>query len=422
MSDMLDQPVKILWVRRKKNPEYSSSTALLPPLRSFLDILGPLLVLLVFIRSSIFEILIPGLSSITFLGVYLILIGSFFLLFLRGEKIIFFLPGVFLLLAVAISCLFSPMRGQAVRKGIGWLFLFGLLGPFLSAPAFVTFRSLAWSYCRSFILFAGISSIFWYFLRLPTIGTGGSFTGIMSHCMLTGPVTAMACLLAVLQGVRRKSYWWGLIGLLCIVPALAAGSRSALLSLMAGLLVIIFLIKRLRILIIFLLPMLLFYHIATPRSEINLDDNTVLGEMTSTLRTKGVLNTREELWESRIAEFKAYPFFGMGVGMGQGAGIAEKKGRVNIEPGSSYLAILSMTGAVGGLAFAILFLTLAARFFRNQPEISSIERLELLSILMLLSVHAAAEGWILAVGSLLALIFWLAVGRLYDSCSPHLSQ
>lgn len=417
MSNSVDQPVKILWLRRKET-DNTSFSALVPSFNSIFDYMALLLILMIFSRSSIVEVLIPRLSSITFLGVYFILILSFFLLFLRGEKAEFFVPGILVLSVVALSCLLSPMRGQAIRKGIGWLFLFGLLGPLLSVPSFVKYRACAWSCCRFLVLASGVSSIAWYFLRLPTIGTGGAFTGVMSHCMLAGPFCAMACLFAVIQAVRRNSYKWGFLALLCVVPTLAAGSRSALLSLTAGLFVIFLTVKKLRILLILFFPLALYYFVTHPGKDIIVDDQTVLGEMTSKLRTKGMLNTREALWQSRISEFKEFPFFGMGVGMGRGAGSVEKKGKINIEPGSSYLAILSMTGSVGALAFVILFFALASRFFHYTPDIPFLERLEVLSILTLLAVHAAAEGWILAVGSILAVVFWLSVGRLFDCWSP----
>lgn len=394
-------------------PRPSSFSGYLPSLKSTIDILSALLFLVIFTRASVLTFLFPALSSYFYFGTYIVLFMICIFLISRGDKKIIVFSGILVVLAVAASCFFSPLRGQSLKKGIGWLILFITLGPVIAGPSFYRFRESAWICCRSFILFVGVSSAFWYILHLPHYGAG-DFSGVMNHCMLTGPLAAMACLFAILQAVHRKSYWWALVGLLCIAPILAAGSRTAILSLIAGTLVNIYYIKRLRITVLLLFPLIILFLMTGSERDINVDDHTALGEMTSALRNKGTNNTRSELWDARMSEFNTYPFLGMGVGIGDGAGVEKDAGQINIEPGSSYLAVLSMTGSIGALAFVILILVVMKRFLRHQNNIPLIDKVELISILMFLAVHAIAEGWILAVGSLIAVIFWLAMGRLLD--------
>jgi O-antigen ligase len=136
--------------------------------------------------------------------------------------------------------------------------------------------------------------------------------------------------------------------------------------------------------------------------------------MTQTLRSKGITNTRKENWNARIEEYKGSPVLGVGIGMGWGGGLAQSEGRINIEPGSSYLAILSMTGTMGAVAFFLLAVSLGRSFLRRMKSIPQTARIEVLSLVTFLSVHALAEGWILAVGSLFCMIYWLALGRMQD--------
>lgn len=48
------------------------------------------------------------------------------------------------------------------------------------------------------------------------------------------------------------------------------------------------------------------------------------------------------------------------------------------------------------------------------PRIDFWNRIELIVILVYMLVHAISEGWLLGVGSPLAVVFWLAMGRALD--------
>jgi O-antigen ligase len=225
----------------------------------------------------------------------------------------------------------------------------------------------------------------------------------------------MACLIALLQAFERKSISWGLASLLCVVPTLGSGSRIACLSRAAGALVaLIFLFQQYKFLFAATLLPTVLLAMSSGSGDALLNDDSLLGEMTQMLRNKGITNTRAALWDARIEDYKAYSVFGIGIGMGAGAGIGVHEGQISIEPGSSYLAILSMTGTTGTVAFFLLAVSLGRHFMRTMNSIPQTTKIELLSLLTLLSVHALAEGWILAVGSLFCMIYWLVLGRMQD--------
>ncbi|MDP2455208.1 MULTISPECIES: hypothetical protein [unclassified Kaistella] len=79
-----------------------------------------------------------------------------------------------------------------------------------------------------------------------------------------------------------------------------------------------------------------------------------------------------------------------------------------VEPGSSWLALLSMTGIAGFILIVFIFLSALIYLFKNKNDyiISGI----LGSLLLFFMIHMSAEGYILAAGSLLFFYIWLLLG------------
>jgi len=81
-----------------------------------------------------------------------------------------------------------------------------------------------------------------------------------------------------------------------------------------------------------------------------------------------------------------------------------------IEPGSSYLAILSMTGLLGAISFLLLMLPmLSPSNLRKASQVSVYP----IACLMFFAIHFVGEGYIFAAGSVQNVIFWLVCGVLY---------
>jgi len=139
------------------------------------------------------------------------------------------------------------------------------------------------------------------------------------------------------------------------------------------------------------------------------------------LRKKGFSHSREQLWEERMTEFKENPITGVGVGMSYGYETAITKGygekfTGTVEPGSAYLVVLSMTGALGAISLIIIIGSemLSLKKYWNFIEFK--RKYEIIGIGSLLFIHAIAEGWIYSPGGLVCLYFWLWLGIVRDSC------
>ena len=196
------------------------------------------------------------------------------------------------------------------------------------------------------------------------------------------------------------------------MPCLASGSRTAAVSMLAGILTVG--LTRFKLLhiawLVVSIPIVLHFF-----GNVQLQDELASQEVTQRLSEKGLEHTREELWQARLDEFKAHPWFGVGVGMAEGEGLeVSDAGYVNVEPGSSYLALLSMSGAAGAAAFAWLLYQVASGFIRRVPLLSRHELALTAGVATFMAIHGIGEGWLLAVGSPLAFVFWLCLGHMAD--------
>ncbi|MCU0784784.1 MAG: O-antigen ligase family protein, partial [Verrucomicrobia bacterium] len=342
---------------------------------------------------------------------YAVLIGCGLVLAI-GRRTTVMPLGLLLVVAALVGSAMSLLPEQSLPKWAGWALLVMVAGPGVSSEAARQLRASAWRTMRLWLLAVGVVSAGWFFLRLPVLGFG-DFTGVMMHSMLVGPMAGMGAVYALNFAITRKSVKWASLAALCVVPCMASGSRVAVGALAVAIAAVLlgrFRLSHFAWLAVVVLVSAHFF------GRLPFESDSVLNEMTRKLSEKGLVNSREDLWRDRLQEFKTHPFFGVGVGMAEGAGQAvDEEGMVNVEPGSSYLALLSMTGGAGAAALACLVIQLGLLVKAKSAQIPRERLAELMGIGAFLAVHAVAEGWILGVGSPLCFIFWLWLGNLADA-------
>ena len=301
---------------------------------------------------------------------------------------------------------------QPISSGLHW---FGLalvilaVGPMIMNPVAIELRSAAWK-----LTIRGLTSltaifVVWYLARLPSLGAG-DFSSFMSHCMLLAPIAGMGVVIALVRALHGRSWRWGLLAVLGLLPLLAAGSRVATLA--TGVAGCFLMIRRKPILgvSVALLFLAVVYGFVA-----HSDSGEASDEVTGALSRKGIENTRAELWQDRILEFESSPVFGIGVAMGTGNSTDQSQnGSIRVEPGSCYLAILAMTGAVGTVAFFSALGLLLFGYVKSQRQ-AGLDRDILNVVGIYLAVHGVAEGWILTFGSPLCFLFWLWLGNVGDA-------
>jgi hypothetical protein len=232
----------------------------------------------------------------------------------------------------------------------------------------------------------------------------------MNQSMILGPIAGLGVLIAAARAIHGRSWRWGLLALLGLIPVLASGSRVATLA--TGAAGSYLLIRR--------KPMLgglaaLGFLVAVGIFVARGGNATESDSVGAALSRKGIENTRTDLWQSRIEEFKSSPLLGIGIAMGTGSGSAiEADGAIRVEPGSSYLAVLAMTGGVGTVAFFSALGLLLFGFASNHQQ-APMDK-DILSVVgIFLAVNGIAEGWILGFGSPLCFLFWLWLGNVGDA-------
>ena len=130
-------------------------------------------------------------------------------------------------------------------------------------------------------------------------------------------------------------------------------------------------------------------------------------------KNESMLNfdSRTDLWKQRLIEFKENPFLGVGFANIEDEA-EESRGNLSggrIEPGSSWLIVLSMLGVLGVGSILLLLNNTAVRLYQcKQKDLSIL----LFSLSVFWAVEMCAEGFIFASGSFLFFMLWSLVGAI----------
>ena len=125
--------------------------------------------------------------------------------------------------------------------------------------------------------------------------------------------------------------------------------------------------------------------------------------------------SRKELWDNRIREFKSSPLFGIGYANELPSSKDAPIDLTEIEPGSSWLSLLSYGGVIGTASFLVFAAVLIKRLvnIRHNRDFPFY-----LSLLLFMTVNASTEGWLMFAGSLMFPIFWLTATAIWTTGTP----
>jgi len=360
--------------------------------------------------------LVPDL--INFSGFVVLIIAAVYL-FTQPHKHVNPLS-VLLIALLFITTIFSVELDTAIVRAVLWGLIFIVAGPFFMGPQAIAFRELLWDQSKYMILGISILSFLWISLRLPQYGRGAS--GVTMHCMLLGAIAGLASVVSfsrILALTVRSQLAWGVF-IVTSLTCLLGASRSAALAAIAG--CVAMAIMRIQSkLLRTISSMGLLFLIVISWYAFNIGDSDIEKIQASEysrniyisgLAQKGNINSREQVWSNRIEEFTQNPLVGVGIGVDTFFTTRNAFGAKTIEPGSSYLAVLSMTGIVGAVGLASLLFGFIAQIVKNADLVEKEDLVQMGGIGVFWAVHGVAEGWIYAGGSLLCLLFWIWMGRL----------
>lgn len=269
------------------------------------------------------------------------------------------------------------------------------------------------------IVVASICSFFCYFMginmmvRYDTdeyVGLVGRFGGIYNHSMKLGPMASLASIFLTYKAFMAKRKWLFVLSAFCACAVLFSASRSSFIALICGTLFLMYKYSkgRSQLMKIFFTTAVLLA-ITYPIWN---DAMTGLEQkQAANVRMGGTLTSRNEKWANRIAEFESSPLWGVGFSsIDPNTHEYWNKAKGVIEPGTSWLSILSMLGIVGFILFLIIYKKAYTLVFKSTDNRSIL----LSSFLIFYSIHMIAEGYIFAAGNPVCIFFWLLLACCYD--------
>lgn len=345
-------------------------------------------------------------------GIYL---GSFIWLIIRGgievrQKYVYFILAIFI--SVWVNDI--PALFKVHFRMLAFFSLTLLVGPFVVNDRLIRFRRLL--FIRSLLLLRVVIIISFVLKFIaPTIAMNRSgFCGLTFHSMILSPLSGICLLysiyrlsLATTTISRTKEMFY--IGISFLV-LLLSGSRGALGATLAA---------------------IAFYYIRLYRNQMGkllkisafvsllaLSTSSIWWPYTERVRQKmesnenagGATSSRDRIWQDRMDEFKAFPVFGVGFSS-YNLDYVKSKHTVNkktgtLEPGTSWLFILSSLGLFGFLSLLLPFVYVVYMLYKDLD--TKFNGGLLSSILVMFAVHMLAEGYITAAGTYLCFFLWLS--------------
>lgn len=242
------------------------------------------------------------------------------------------------------------------------------------------------------------------------ITSTGLFGGLFQHSMMLGPIAAIVTITFFFsyQSYGQKKIYI----VLFIMSALAcffSASRGAVLSLVVPILFALFsrkveqsAKKSAKVIILVSCLAILPFAGSVFSGVVEKQQRNV--EMGSTF------GSRDDKFRFRWNEFLSSPIMGIGF-----ASIDPMGGDIywpdgTIEPGSSHMAVLSMTGLSGIICYFLIIL-FAYNCVRNEDGTNAKFKKALLIAMLL---HACWEGYVFSGGGFLCLLYWIIVGQAID--------
>lgn len=362
--------------------------------------------------------LIPTLGTEILLAVYIITIIYFILkrgLKVEGEWMIFLIYLPFTIILGQPDPVFHSWERLALFAA-----MFLVCSPVAQSNAARDFRSRCLTIILLFSILFSIGSFFAYFVGINLFSTEGQyddfienagwFSGLTRQSMMLAPISGISVIYLSHHFLITKNPLYLALVIPCAGSLLFAASRSALGATIIGVVVAFYLTTRnnkklfKRVIIAVLLLAITFPIWESSTSAVQQKQEGHSGE-------KELFDSRSGKIEARWDEFASSPLWGVGFSAIDAHGkdpFNEKTG--TIEPGSSWMCILSMTGFVG----LFMFIRLSIHTVKNVKKRNGTEACWLIGVLAFFFIHMLVEGYVYAAGNPVAFMLWQCLGNSYD--------
>lgn len=358
---------------------------------------------------------IPAFPEVVYYGSFL---ACFIWMVVRGGmhttgKYLFFISAV--LFSIWLNDI--PSFFKVWFRVIAFFSIAFLVGPFFVNDRLMRLRRFL--FIRTLLVLRWIV-LFSFLLKFiaPGVVTGWTgFNGLTNHSMLLSPLAGICVLygfylfyLSKTNTERHKEMIYTGVSFLVLI---LAGSRGALAATLVG--IVFFYVRMYRNRIGKLVQAGLFFFLFM------LATSTIWWPYTERLREKmnsseevgSATSSRDGLWKDRLNEFMAFPVFGVGFSsynldyIQSEHSINRKSGTV--EPGSSWLFLLSSLGLYGFLSFLLPVSYVLYVLYKDTT--TGLNAGLVSSVMVLFTVHLLIEGYIVASGAYLCFLFWLTLSE-----------
>lgn len=332
-----------------------------------------------------------------------------------AKGLIFDIRMVLFMAVAMLSILLNniPSIFQADQRLISFAIMVASIGPLFINSVSNRFKFKLFKYTSLGLVACSVLSFVGYLVHFPLFFNTSGFNGITNHSMTLSSISGISSVVCfhyynLEKNKKRKRIWIACI-IVSLLTCFLGGSRSALLAAFAGLFYYLWCYlngsigKFLKYLVITSALVAVATPIWYPYTENmrkKVEANEVMG---------GQFSSRETLWDNRVAEFESSPVFGIGfssIDLKLTGNVVGLNG--GVEPGSSWLFILSSTGLLGLLLVIFMVLPQIVKIARNPVFYSQIT-VFVVSILVNRVVHMFAEGYVLASGDFSFLYVWLCI-------------
>lgn len=307
-----------------------------------------------------------------------------------------------------------PSYFKASERLVMFVLLMFVISPLFSGPYINEVKH----YCFKFSNFLIIGLTLLSFLGKVTglyagLDFASNYGGLTINSMTLSPLAGISLLLCIYklksESLTKKiSVFYKVIIVVSFLTLVLSASRIALASTVIA---VLFLLSKLykerigkfiRVILVLSVVLLISYPLWKSYTVDLIEKSEERDEYGNQF------SSREDLWAYRIDEFNQSPIIGIGFANSMYGAIDYDTGTV--EPGTSWGAILAMTGALGLFIFLILIVRAYTKNYSNFKKIHAKWSLLLNALLVFFAVHWIAEGYMLAAGSYLFFYAWLVIG------------
>ena len=317
-----------------------------------------------------------------------------------------------------------------------FVLMIAFLSPLIGNQQLKTARHVAWKALIVGLLVLLYVSFILYIGYLIEIAPSSlySFRGLAGHGNMMGVICAFSLILSFWQlcssnKITWRLIFWALTLLIALLMLISTGSRSSNLGTVVAIIVISCLtINRQTV---YKIGGIMAGMVLIVVAEVSFGGAKAIIHKNEIARNNNSLTySRDNLWADRLEEFKESPILGIGFAAATHStpyvytndnnsyveSAIDNPITDNVEPGSSWLSLLSNTGLCGALLFLWFMFELSKKLWRSY-KIKIVESIFYIGLLAFLIVQGCFEGWLLYGGSLTFFIFWLLTSRI-DNLKP----